>query len=96
MEIHFGAGVASLRLRDVPVSDAHDLYNNLTNGQGYPPLGVLLPVRDSRPTASKSGRFNGQIRGWKSVKPTASTGFLERAMGIEPISEAWEDAGVVS
>jgi hypothetical protein len=46
MEIHFGAGVASLRLRDVPVSDAHDLYNNLTRGQGYPPLGIppIAPV----------------------------------------------------
>lgn len=41
MEINFGAGVASLRLRNVPVMDAHDLYNNLTKGQGYPPLGVL-------------------------------------------------------
>src|SRR5262249_47035311 len=40
MEIHFGAGVASLPMRDVPVQDAHDLYNNLTNGQGYPPLGI--------------------------------------------------------
>ena len=38
MEIHLGEGVASLRLRDVPVIDAHDLYNNLTNGQGFPPL----------------------------------------------------------
>jgi hypothetical protein len=40
MEIHFGAGVASLRMRDVPVMDAHDLYNNLTNGQGFPPLNI--------------------------------------------------------
>ena len=46
MEIHFGTGVASLRMRDVPVNDAHDLYNNLTNGQGYPPLGIppVAPV----------------------------------------------------
>jgi len=46
MEIHFGAGVASLRMRNVPVNDAHDLYNNLTNGQGYPPLGIppVAPV----------------------------------------------------
>ena len=46
MEIHFGAGVASLRMRDVPVMDAHDLYNNLTQGQGYPPLGIppIAPV----------------------------------------------------
>jgi len=32
----------------------------------------------------------GLVRGWKPVKPTASTGFMERAMGIEPMSEAWE------
>jgi hypothetical protein len=46
MEIHFGAGVASLRVRDVPVMDAHDLYNNLTKGQGYSPLGIppIAPV----------------------------------------------------
>jgi hypothetical protein len=46
MEIHLGEGVAALRLRDVPVMDAHDLYNNLTNGQGFPPLGVppVAPV----------------------------------------------------
>src|SRR5215469_16600011 len=46
MEVHFGAGEASLRMRDVPVMDAHDLYNNLTNGEGYPPLGIppIAPV----------------------------------------------------
>lgn len=46
MEIHFGAGEASLRMRDVPVMDAHDLYNNLTGGNGYPPLGIppIAPV----------------------------------------------------
>src|SRR5260370_41138144 len=31
-----------------------------------------------------------QFGEWKPVRPTASTGFLERAMGIEPTSEAWE------
>jgi len=40
MEVHPGAGVASLRLRDVPVMDAHDLFNNLTGGNGFPPLGI--------------------------------------------------------
>jgi len=45
---------------------------------------------DSRPTASKIVRFRGQVRGGKPVKPTASTGLMERAMGIEPTSEAWE------
>jgi hypothetical protein len=58
MEIHFGAGVASLRLRDVPVSDAHDLYNNLTNGQGYPPLGVL-PVAPVPATVSFDIEWSG-------------------------------------
>jgi hypothetical protein len=42
--------------------------------------------RNPRPTASKIGRFKGQFRGGKPVKPTASTGFMERAMGIEPKS----------
>ena len=46
IEIDFEEGVASLRVRDVPVTDAHDLYNNLTKGNGYPPLGVppVAPV----------------------------------------------------
>src|SRR5712691_11148501 len=31
-----------------------------------------------------------QFGEWKPVRPTASTGIMERAMGIEPTSEAWE------
>jgi len=33
-------------MHDVPVTDAHDLYNNLTGGHGYPLLGVppVAPV----------------------------------------------------
>jgi len=42
-------------------------------------------VRDSRPGGVQTSTFNGQIRVWKSVEPTASTGFMERAMGIEQI-----------
>jgi len=38
----------------------------------------------SRPTASKIEHFTGQMRGGRPVKTTASTGFMERAMGIEP------------
>ena len=38
----------------------------------------------SRPTASRIEHFNGQLRAGKPVKPTASTGAMERAMGIEP------------
>ena len=33
---------------------------------------------------SKTMDFIGCFRGGKPVKPTASTGFMERAMGIEP------------
>jgi hypothetical protein len=44
----------------------------------------------SRPTASKIGCLVGHFREGKPAKPTASTGFLERAMGIELTSEAWE------
>ena len=58
MEINFGAGVASLRLRNVPVMDAHDLYNNLTKGQGYPPLGVL-PVAPVPATVSFDIEWSG-------------------------------------
>src|SRR5260370_42011786 len=34
--------------------------------------------------------LRGDFRSGKPVKPTASSGFLERAMRIEPTSEAWE------
>ena len=46
--------------------------------------------RNPRPTASKIVEFRGDFGSGKPVKPTASTGFMERAMGIEPMSEAWE------
>ena len=47
---------------------------------------VQLPFSHvgSRPSASKIGQFTGFLKGGKPVKPTASTGFMERAMGIEP------------
>jgi hypothetical protein len=45
---------------------------------------------DPRPSASKTGQVMGQFREWKPVRPTASTGFMERAMGIEPMSEVWD------
>ena len=46
--------------------------------------------RNPRPTASKTRVFIGIFGGGKPVNSTASTGFMERAMGIEPTSEAWE------
>jgi hypothetical protein len=35
-------------------------------------------------------RFEVVFESGKPVRPTASTGFTERAMGIEPTPEAWE------
>jgi hypothetical protein len=35
------------------------------------------------PTASKTTHFIGHFSGMEPVKPTASTGFMERAMGVE-------------
>ena len=43
--------------------------------------------RNPRPTASKIGEFRGDFGSGKPVKPTASTGFMERAMGIELYSQ---------
>lgn len=58
MKIDLDNGVASLRLVDVPVTDAHDLYNNLTNGNGYPPLGVP-PVASVPATVSFDIEWSG-------------------------------------
>ena len=58
-------GVATLRVRDVPVTDAHDLYNNLTKGQGYAPWGFRpsLPYqRRYRSTSSGVGLLT--LRRW--------------------------------
>ncbi len=47
---------------------------------------IDLPAADSRPIASKIECFGGHFYEWKPVKPTASTGVMERAMGIEIIA----------
>ena len=39
---------------------------------------------------SKTGQFYVQSRELGRVRSTESSGFMERAMGIEPTSEAWE------
>ena len=44
----------------------------------------------SRPFASKIEVLSGGLEEGKPVKPTASAAVMERAMGIEPTSEAWE------
>ena len=46
--------------------------------------------RNPRPTGSKTWRYTREFREGESVRLTALTGFLERAMGIEPTSAAWE------
>src|SRR5262249_25055197 len=49
---------------------------------------VIDPIRvQLRP---KSCVLGVKFGGGKPVKPTASTGVMERAMGIEPTSEVWE------
>jgi hypothetical protein len=66
------------------------LSSQLLNGQD---VGCVQNSRRggaTRPTASKTLCFSGRSKAGKSVRPTASTGFLERAMGIEPTSEAWK------
>ena len=66
IEINFDAGVASLRLRDVPVMDAHDIFNNLTNGHGFPPMGVP-PVAPVPATVSFDIEWSGITESAKVV-----------------------------
>lgn len=40
VQVSLGSGTASLTMSDVPVIDAHDLANSLTNGQGLASLGI--------------------------------------------------------
>lgn len=46
VQINLGLGTASLRISDLPLTDAHDLANSLTNGKGLPSLGIppIAPV----------------------------------------------------
>jgi hypothetical protein len=46
---------------------------------------------NTRPTAYKTQVFIGNFGGGKPVNSTASTGFLKRAMGIEPTFEVWDE-----
>ena len=40
--------------------------------------------------ASKTGHFYGYFQRLSRIKATESSRLMERAMGIEPTSEAWE------
>jgi hypothetical protein len=68
MEIDFEEGVASLRLLDVSVMDAHDLYNNLTNGHGFPSLGIP-PVAPVPAKVSFDINWRGITESAKVVNP---------------------------
>ena len=55
------------------------------NGQTFGPIGTT-----SGHLRSKTGHFKAGFQQLVRVKAIESSGFLERAMGIEPTSEAWE------
>jgi len=76
IEADLDNGVASLRMSNVPVSDAHDLLNNLTNGQGFsnPMIPPIAPVpamvtfdiewsgvRSSAKIVNETQNFRGQF-----------------------------------
>jgi hypothetical protein len=61
-------GIASLRLSDVPVMDAHDLLNNLTGGKGFTGMGLNIPPIAPVPaTVSFDIEWSGVITSAKVV-----------------------------
>ncbi len=61
-------GFASLRMRDVPVMDAHDLLNNLTDGNGFTGMGLNIPPIAPVPaTVSFDIEWSGVISSAKIV-----------------------------
>jgi len=63
-------------------------------------IGVLGEARTagtirSRPIAYRIEHFRDVFWGGKPAKPTASTSFMERAMGIDPTCETWDDIGLL-
>jgi hypothetical protein len=64
--IDFDEGVASLKLSDVAVMDSHDLFNNLTHGQGFPSLGIP-PIAPVPATVSFDIEWSGIIDSAKVV-----------------------------
>lgn len=60
VEINLGLGTASLRMKDLPVPDAHDLANSLTNGRGLPSQGIP-PIPPVPATVSFDIEWGGVI-----------------------------------
>ncbi len=59
-QIDLESARASLRMSDVPVMDAHDVANALTNGQGLPSLGIP-PIAPVPATVSFDIEWSGAI-----------------------------------
>lgn len=69
VQIDLDLGAASLRMSNVPLTDAHDLANSLTNGHGLPSLGI--PPIDSVPaTVSFDIEWSGVIAREKVTNET--------------------------
>ena len=66
VKIDLDDGLASVRMHNVPVSDAHDLLNNLTNGQGFPSLGIP-PIAPVPATVSFDIKWSGVTSSAKIV-----------------------------
>lgn len=60
VQVNAGSGTASLRMSDVLVVDAHDLANALTNGHGFPGLGIP-PIAPLPATVSFDIEWEGVI-----------------------------------
>jgi len=60
VEIDLDSGMASLRLSNVPIIDAHDLANALTNGQGLASQGIP-PIAPVPATVSFDIEWSGVI-----------------------------------
>ena len=65
IRIDFDEGFASLRMNDVPVADAHDLLNNLTGGQGFTGMGLMIP-----PVAPVPAKVSFDIE-WSGITESA-------------------------
>ena len=62
LRVELGGARASLHIQDLPIPDAHDLANNLTNGHGLstinPPIPPIAPVQA---TVSFDVEWSGEI-----------------------------------
>jgi hypothetical protein len=69
VEIDFDNGRASLRVKQLPVHDDHDLANSLTQGLGLPG-GLGFPYPAIPPVASKPAKVSFDVE-WTGILATA-------------------------